>query len=251
VTRVRRGYLLAALTVPTMLLLAGCPEPAPPDVTTQVDRDRAAVLQADPMVAKAVGPVKTTVGRVIGNQIGWDRTQVDLVLYDRAATAPPPVPTPEQFQARVAAGLQALRAAGWRVIWTRCQAPQPPQTTPRAGASATASPSAPVSQTPSVSDWWVWTAYGYKIAGGVSYGFDLRAEYFHPGNGSVGLILRAPNHRDPANLFPDAPPALAAGTTCIEQPKTVLVTQSNGVQTWLSSGVSLPRPTGSTDPVNR
>lgn len=236
VTRVLRGCSAGAAGAAAALLLAGCPQAPPRDVTTRVDRDRATFLRADPALAHPVDPLHVEVGRVLDDTLGWDRTSVGGTVYRRKLSDPPPVPAPEEFQGRVATALGSLRDGGWLPVWSRCQVPAAREPGSRLGPE---------------SDWWVWEATGYKITDGVSYGFVLRAEYSRPGNGSVAVRLLAPNHRDPANLFPDAPAALPRGGSCIEHAGIAAATTADGVETRVSDRYSWPRSTRTRDPRER
>jgi hypothetical protein len=219
-SRGARGWWAAA-TALTVLAVAACTQPVPEqERTTDVDRDRARTLQAEPVLAGTTEPVQATPGRVLGEKLGWDRSEVDGVLYRRARTDAPPVPPAAQVQARVAKALRSLRDAGWVVLWTRCEVPP-------AGSAADG-------------DTWVWDSSGYKVADGVSYGFTVRGEYHRAGNGAIGVRLLAPNHRDAANLFPDAPRGLAPAATCIEQPGVATATRSEGVELRVAERMSRP-----------
>lgn len=236
VTRVLRGCSAVVAGATVALLLAGCPQASPGDATTRVDRDRAEFLRSDPVLARPVGPLHVEVGRVLDDTRGWDRTSVGGTVHQRKLADPPPVPAPEEFQGRVAATLSSLREGGWLPVWSRCQVPAPREPGSRLGPE---------------SDWWVWDASGYRIVDGVSYGFVLRAEFSRPGNGSVSVRLLAPNHRDPANLFPDEPPALPRGGSCIEHAGIAAATSADGVETRISDRYSWPRSTRARDPRER
>jgi hypothetical protein len=216
----------------TMVSLAGCPEPTPDDVQTRVDVDRATYLKAEPIFAKTDQPVEVQVGKVIGDTFGWDRTEVGARTYARDKTEPPPAPSLDDVHRRVVATLDGLRKSGWRLLYTKCDVPDLEGQNPELAAEAE----------------WTWIATGYKVAAGVSYSVYLHAVTNRTGVVSIDVVTRAPNHRDPADLFPDAPAGLARGENCAERATIGNRSESDGVDLSIGSQRSYPRSSHSADP---
>jgi hypothetical protein len=208
-------------------VLAGC-QPGP--TTSDVDRRRADAVRADPVFRAAVHEPTVRVGKVLGEDLGWDRTEVSAVLYERQATDPPPVPSPAEFESRVEATLAGVRQQGWTVLWASC-APPP-------------EPGYPSSR-------WEWQAYGYRVADGVSYWLRLAGAAQRDGFARIDVLVRAPGARDRANLFADAPAGLPAGGTCVERPGVPGRPERDGAAIELAARRSLPKAHPSTDPSAR
>jgi hypothetical protein len=173
---------------------------------------------------------------VLNETLGWDRTRVSAPLYVRKLDAPPPVPTPEQSERRMATVLGRLREEGWTVLWSSCV---PPDT---GAGTGTGDPRY---------DEWQWLAYGYRITGGVSYWFRLGTTAVRQGTVSLSIALLAPQHRDPADLFPERPTGLAAGATCVERPGLPAAPETEGTPLELGSRYALPHSSTQRDPLLR
>ena len=209
-----------------MLLLAGCPGSPPDDGTTDVDRDRVRSLAAERVLADAGQPLRITAGRLLDGDRGWDRGQVAGVLVDDRASAGGSAPTRTAVGQRLVATFETLRQTGWTVLWARC--------TPPAG-----------------DGYWQWTAAGYKVSDGVSYGFRLEAELDQARGASASLLLLAPHHRDHDNLYPDAPQGPPVGSTCVERPASGATVAESGTRTVMSPTMSWPGRDQPPDPSMR
>lgn len=179
----RRGFGLVAV-----LLLAGCmtdrsEEPTP------TDRARVDVLLAEPVVARDDdGGPEVVLGRYRSEQLGWERHEVQVGLAI-------PTATPDGVQAVVRDTVRVMRDAGWTVLHAAC------------------SPARPEADSAVLTDR-TWEARFVRTADGVSYWARIDAELRSDGVAGAGIELRAPNERDPADLFTDRPPDLPA--TCLE-----------------------------------
>jgi hypothetical protein len=181
---VRNGHSGAVRTVgiavPLILLLAGCPAGGSArEGTTEADRQRAAVLRADPLLAGA--PV-TAGDAYTGSFSGWHRTAGER----RVAVAPGGA-----VAASAAALLTRARAGGWRVFAARCDPPGS----------------------------WSAHAYRSETGWTADLRITARAADRDPTReaGEITLALLAPYHLDPPSLVGDPPPA-ALDRTCLDGP---------------------------------
>jgi hypothetical protein len=234
-----RAFLLAGCVL--LFGVAGCgQEPVAPnqnDVDT--DRDRAAVLSADPVLMGAATPPAVHPGRVLDDKLGWDRTEVTGRLYEANRPTKPAV-VEQQLAAKVA----LLRSGGWTIHWAMCL---PPPDEPMLGAS----PSPPVTIPGEVtrSTGYQWLVFGYKITGGVSYWSMLVAKITDGGlDASVDVILRAPESRDPANLLTAAPKALDPAATCAEDGKDATTVEQAGTPIVVRDWYPFPAQSHSPNP---
>ncbi len=144
-------------------------------------------------------------GVVHNDLLGWDRTEVAARLQLRGRSGA----QPEAVEHEVAAAVTLLRNGGWTIHWQMCL-PEPildmlgeldeepiPMHVPRMPGHE-------------------WLAAGYKIADGVSYWVLIAGARIVDGTAFVDVILRAPNARDSANLFPVEPDPIAADQPCAE-----------------------------------
>jgi hypothetical protein len=219
------------IAVSAAATLAGCPSPRAGADTTDVDRHRAGVLRADPVFAGAPRPPTVYVGKVLSEDLGWDRSRVLGTLYVRESSDPPPVPTPAEFETRLSRVLRTLRHEGWNVLWASCEPPGQPTGGP--------------------GDLWQWEASGFRVTGGVGYWFGLRGHTERDGASSIDLALHAPNHRDPANPFADNPVSMREDATCIERPGVSDGPERDGTRIELTSRRALPKAHPETDPSAR
>jgi hypothetical protein len=271
VNPLRSRRLVGALLGGAAVLLVGsaCARKpvVPTDVVTDTDRDRAAVLSHDPVLAGSVLTVAP--GRLHSAKLGWDRTQVTARIFDQPDAAGNVDVAPEVVEARLATAIATLRTGGWTVHWTLCLPlpqvepgsdtdplpvlipPVEPSVTP------TPTPSGPVAYVPTGAlpagterqDGFQWVVYAYKIAGGVSYWASLSAASVHHLGAFIDVVLRAPGERDPANLFAARPAALPTGPTCAEDKVAANATQEAGVPVQIKDWWPFPDQTHTPDPL--
>jgi hypothetical protein len=201
-----RRAAAAGLTLLVGLTACGGPPPEPTDVSSDVDRQRAHILASEPILAQAVSPPEVTVGLVHSSKVGWDRTEVYAELYETSGgTTPDPAAVEQEF-ARATA---QLRQSDWTIHWAMCL--PPPAVDPTGNLLSPVAIPVPVPRL----DGYEWLVTAYKIADGVSYS-ALMVGVRQERQASVQILLRAPNARDNANLFPEPPAAVAADQTCAE-----------------------------------
>ena len=250
----------------------------PTDVVSDIDLARAAVLSADPVLKNAVSAPSVQPGKVRSAQLGWDRTQINAQLY-LVKTGPDKVdPTPTEVEHQLAALITQLRDGGWNVHWAVClphatttaaidPTPSPdPSAAPSAVPSPSPAPSPSPSPSPSASapsalelaltnvpvevplyDGWEEVVMVNKLVDGVSYWGMLVATIIDEAGAFIGLVMRAPNARDDANLLPTLP-TLAAGSTCAEDGKQSAVRQAAGVPVIMKDWLPFPASSKSPDP---
>ncbi|MGV9303796.1 hypothetical protein ACWDLG_10525 [Nonomuraea sp. NPDC003727] len=183
------------LLVPICVLLSGCMAPS---ATTQTDQDRITVMRSQPFAGEAISKPSTRVAFQNSDRLRATRGQVAVVLTDQATGAPA-----EDARQWAVKGMRKLRDSGWTVYATACLPPRksddpdPPQD--------------------GVWDAWSFVAYAYKIVDGVSYFATADGVGQLPGRVKMSIEMRAPSSREPASdLFPDRPPPLPVGTSCVE-----------------------------------
>ena len=188
-------------------LVAGCggTPPPPTDVTSDVDRQRAAILSADPVLKLAVAPPVVHPGVVHSDKLGWDRTEVTAPLYQTVGGSGP---TAAEVEREVTEATAALRAGGWKIHWEMCL---PPPESDLNGMVTEEPIPVPIAR----AEGYEWLAGAYKISNGVSY-WALVIGVLGDGDAFVQILLRAPNARDDANLFRPEPDAVATDKTCAE-----------------------------------
>jgi hypothetical protein len=247
------------------------------DVVSDIDRARAAVLGGDPVLKNAVSEPTVTLGKVRSTQLGWDRTQLNAQLY-LVHTGPDKVdPTPTEVEHQLAVLIKQVRDGGWNVHWSVC-VPHPsttaaidpspsPSSSPSSPASSSASPSpgpsvAPTTTPPSalelaltnvpaeipVYGGWEEVVLINKLADGVSYWGMLVATIIDEAGAFIGLVMRAPNVRDAANLLPASLPKLPAGSTCAEDEKQLGVQEASGEPVVMKDWLPFPAASKSPDP---
>jgi len=243
---VNRARSLPVLTAVAALLLAGCGRaPAEPtDVTSDVDRERAAYLTSEPLIQAAVEPPLVKPGIVHSNELGWVRTEVQAVLYESSGGTGP---SPATVEDEVGKATNVLRTGGWTVHWEMCL--PPPQ---MVGMDASAPPTeAPIPVGVNRADGYEWIAAAYKIDEGVSYFALVIGVLVDGGDAVVEALMRAPNARDPANLFTSAPAALDKDKTCAEDGKVPTAVEQAGTPTIIRDWDPFPNQTQSRDPLQR
>jgi hypothetical protein len=202
-----RRAAVVGVTLLIGLSACGGPPPEATDVSSDVDRQRAHILESEPILEQAVSPPEVTVGLVHSSAVGWDRTEVYAQLYETSGGTAPDALAVEQEFARATA---LLRKSDWTIHWAMCL---PPPVVDMMGNLA--NPEQIPVPVPRL-DGYEWMATAYKIADGVSYSaliVGVRQEKA----ASVQILLRAPNARDNANLFPEPPAAIEQ--TCAEDGK--------------------------------
>lgn len=184
-------------------VLGGCPgRPG----ESRVDQERVELLRGDPVLAGALEPPDAYPGWEI-NDGSWNRSEVSAPLGLWRSPVPGGIAVAEA-ERRIAEILATVRNTGWTLLHARCA---------------------------SGADGWRWAVAGYKVVAGVGIWFHLVAEIWPDGKGSSSILLRAPNRRDDANPFADAPAGLAAGQSCIERPGVVEPSEEDGVYLELAS----------------
>lgn len=193
-----RRAAVVGLTLLIGLSACGGPPPEPTEVSSDVDRQRAHILASELILEEAVSPPEVTVGLVHSSTVGWDRTEVYARLYETAGGTTPDAVAVEREFARATA---LLRKSDWTIHWEMCL---PPPAVDMLGNLVDAE-QIPV-PVPRV-DGYEWLATAHKIADGVSYS-ALVVGVRQEDTASVQILLRAPNARDNANLFPEPPAAI-------------------------------------------
>jgi hypothetical protein len=255
---------------------------APIDVVSDTDRDRAAILAKDPVLATAVLVPTVTPGRVHSAKLGWDRTEVTARIFEQRTGPNGTDLTPTEVEHQLAAVLTKLRAGGWSVHWALClpkppsledlfndptMLPEPVATTPPPGPSPSPTPTPSVSPSPGATgvpktpaltghlpsdiepvDGYQWAVFAYRISAGVSYWAELSAGIVTAQEAYIDVVLRAPEDRDPADLFTTAPPALAAGTTCAEDGRATTKIQEDGLPILVRDWYPFPTQSHVPDP---
>ncbi len=97
---------------------------------------------------------------------------------------------------------------------------------------------------------WQWLVFAYRIDRGVSYWAMLDARLDDPTRGAVvDLVLRAPQHSDPENLFTDTPAGLRS--TCAEDARTTRRIEQSGTPVLLRDWLPFPGSSHSADLTRR
>jgi hypothetical protein len=207
------------------------------DVVSDVDIARAAVLSGDPVLKNAQSAPVVMPGRFRSTQLGWDRTEVDARLYQQH-TGPDGVdPTPAEVERQLSALLAQLRATGWSVHWAMCLPNSDVQ-----GDLASLPLEVPLYQG------WEEVVMINKLQGGVSYWGMMVATIVDKSGGEIDMVMRAPNARDSANLFPTAPPKLAPSDSCAEDGHESTALQTSGVPLVVKDWYPFPSQSKSPDP---
>jgi hypothetical protein len=189
-------------------MLAGCEvNPlGPHDVTTATDRQRLAIMRADPIFKTTVpGTADYTVGQLWGVD-SWRRGEVLAEIY--RLTSPADTMSPLPVQAFVRDLITGMQSRGWVIYYARCNFDSlEPGVQPGVLAGAI---------------WWYNTVYAYRIYQGTSYWVQITTN----ANASDGpdfesdvqadMIVPAASER--ANLFSDHPAGIPAGSVCAAQP---------------------------------
>lgn len=218
--------------------LAGCGGPPPPtDVTSDVDRERAAFLSADPILEQALSTPRVTPGLVHNEKLGWVRTEVTAQIFKTAGGSP----TPESVEQEVARAAATLRRGGWLIHWEMCL---PPPEINFMGMVEEDPIPIPVARAPG----YEWLASGYKINNGVSYWVLLLGALGDDGEAVLEVLFRAPNARDAANLFDPEPVAVPVEQACAEDGRIGKDIEKAGTPTVMRDWWPFPAETRTRDP---
>jgi hypothetical protein len=287
-SRLARPLTTAALLAVLLTGLTSCSKKPveATDVVSAVDLARTTVMSSDPVLTNAVAPPDVMPGQYRSAKVGWDRSQVSARVF-LARTPPNGVdPTPAEVEAQMTAVVTQLRAGGWRVHWAYCR-PQPaaapaspspepsgatavsptpsptpetaPSPTPEAAPSPT--PDASASPTPTnpaltgipddvliFDEAWQEIVLVNKVLDGVSYWGMVSSAIAEQRGAYIDVVMRAPNARETANLFPVAPPDLPAGSTCAEDGKPSTAVQAAGVPLIVKDWDPFPGASKASDP---
>ncbi|MFI7706703.1 hypothetical protein [Nonomuraea sp. NPDC049480] len=183
------------LLVPICVLLSGC---FASSATTQADHEQLEVMLSQPFVREAIDKPSTRVAFQKSDRLPATRGMVTAVLADQPAAAPA-----DDARQWAAKGMQKLRDSGWTVYATVCLPPRKSDdpNPPQEGAW----------------DAWSFTAHAYKVVDGVSYFAIAEGLGQLPGSIEMYIEMRAPSSREPvSDLFPERPPPLPVGASCVE-----------------------------------
>jgi hypothetical protein len=228
------GKVVAA-AVAAAILLAGCEvDPlSPQNVVTATDRHRLAVMRDDPVYKTTVpGSVYYVAGELWAKD-SWRRGEMTATIYQRSSPTDTMSPLPVQaFMRQLLPGLQSR---GWVIYYAGCTFQSVNATTP-----------------PGVFDGpteWKNTVYAYRIYQGVSYWADIATDV----NGAsqqartgfasdVSVTMFVPAASEPANLFPDHPAAIPAGSICAAQTGQLKAPVTQGKPITVAAGSTDPDP---------
>ena len=213
-------------------------EPAPTDVASDVDRTRAQFLADERVVRSALGQPVVMPGVVHNDLLGWNRTEVTARVYSSEGGVGP---TPEAIEREVTAAVTMLRNGGWTIHWQMCL-PEPEYDV-FGGLDEEPIPM-DVPRMPG----YEWLVSGYKITDGVSYWVLIAGALIVDGTGFVDVILRAPNARDSANVFPVEPDPVAADRGCAEDGAVATAIEQVGTPTMMRDWWPFPTHEHSPDP---
>jgi hypothetical protein len=182
--------------LPVALLLSGCPAEVKRD--EDPDDRRLAVMRDEPLVARDTSP-SIDRGFVISATLPAHRAMITANLFEAEAQNANVVARKQTSDTMI-----ALRENQWVIYLAACLAP------------GTAPPNEDDVVGFQYEDGWAFAAYAYKIVDGVSY----NAALIGTGRGNrakLTLRLIAPHSAEPrADVFPERPPALEPGKSCIE-----------------------------------
>ncbi|TDD12263.1 hypothetical protein E1292_02170 [Nonomuraea deserti] len=183
------------LLVPICVLLSGC---AASDATTRADQAQLDVMMSQPFVSEAVKEPARRVAFRKSDDLPATRGTVTVVLAERPAAAPA-----GEARRWAAEGMRKLRDGGWTVYATVCLPPR-----------ESGDPDPPAE---GAWDAWSFAAHAYKVVDGVSYFAVAQGLGQLSGDVEMTIEMRAPSSHEPVtDLFPDRPPPLPAGTSCVE-----------------------------------
>jgi hypothetical protein len=223
-----------AAAVAAAILLAGCEvDPfSPQNVVTATDRHRLAVMRDDPIYKTTVpGSVYSVVGE-LWSKDSWRRGFMIATIYQHSS--PTDTMSPLPVQAFVRQVLTGMQSRGWIPYYSACTFQS------LYGDTAPGVLDGPTA--------WTNTVYAYRIYQGVSYWASLYTEANTNADSGTGfqsdvrVSITVPAASEPANLFPDHPPAIPVGSICAAataQPKAP-VTQGRPIR--VAAGSTDPNP---------
>jgi hypothetical protein len=225
--------LVATALVAAALLLSACPAaPAKTSKNPDPDRQRIAVMHDEPLVARD-GTPSINQGFVISDKLPAHRNMISAGLLDEDAQN-----ADEVARKQTSDAMMALRENKWVIYLAGCLAPGPDNSDNKDDVLGFQH-----------EDGWAFAAYAYKIADGVSYSAELLGSASGK-RARLSLRLLAPHSSEPrADVFPDRPPALEAGKSCIETSLPPQARSVTGVPTVMDSVG--PHPTGGPQLANR
>ncbi|HZM74755.1 MAG TPA: hypothetical protein VFC19_03460 [Candidatus Limnocylindrales bacterium] len=162
-----------------VVAVAAC-QTAPAPKQEDPDARRMAVMRDEPLVARDPRAALSPAGPA-------HRLMINASLFDDEAQNAEEVARKQTSDAMI-----AMRENRWTIYFAACLPPD------------------------SDDDGWAFAAYAYKIVDGVSYHATLDGSA-SGSRAKLTLRLIAPRFAEPrADVFPDRPPALDAGKSCIE-----------------------------------
>jgi hypothetical protein len=173
-------------------------------------------MRSDPVFRTAVhGSAYFTVGQTWGID-SWRRGQAGATIYQQSSPADTMSPLP--VQAFVRSLITGMQSRGWVVYYASCTFE-----------SLTAQTAPGVLDGPA---WWYNTLYAYRIYQGTSYWASILTnanEHNGPGYTSdASVIMIVPAAGEQANLFPDHPAGIPAGSVCAAQPGRLAAAATQG-----------------------
>lgn len=222
--------LRVSTSVTALLLLAGCPA-VPQKTSLDVDGQRMAVMRDEPLVGRDRDP-SINPGFIVSDKLPAHRGMISADLFEEEAQNANEVARKQTSDAMI-----ALRENKWVIYLAACL---PPGKAPANFGDVVGF---------QYEDGWAFAAYAYKIVDGVSYS----AELVGSGRGSkakLTLRLLAPHSSEPkADLFPDRPPSVEAGKSCIEASSPPEARVVTGTSTLMDE--TGPHPAGTAKPTGR
>jgi hypothetical protein len=227
------GKVVAA-AVAAAILLAGCEvDPlSPQNVVTATDRHRLSVMRDDPIYKTTVPGSGYYVVGELWSKDSWRRGFTIATIYQRSAPTDSMSPLPVQdFVRQLLTGMQSR---GWIPYYSACTFQSVNASTPPGGGPTE----------------WTNTVYAYRIYQGVSYWADIATDVNSTTDpqvtkgfaSDVRVTMTVPAASEPANLFPDHPAAIPAGTICAAQASQLKAAVTQGRPIKVAAGSTDPNP---------
>ncbi|MEO3875209.1 hypothetical protein ABGB18_41035 [Nonomuraea sp. B12E4] len=195
------------LLIPMCVLVNGC---LAQSGTTQADHDQLKVMLSQPFVRAAVTKPSARVAFQKSDRLPATRGRVTVVLARQPAADPA-----NGARQWATTGMRQLRDSGWTVYATVCLPPR-----------RSDDPSPPQD---GAWDAWSFAAHAYKIVNGVSYFAIANGLGYVSGKVDTSIEMRVPGSQEPvSDLFPDRPPPLPVGTSCVETGELLTKKVANG-----------------------